>query len=90
MTNEAKDVKTFSGPRWDYIYKWEELLDTQNSSLMVAPWTVYNGGGASALAQAVAGQNKVRLQLTSHITTWSEQGNCLNEKKLIEMTGWTG
>jgi len=41
----------------------------QNSSLMVAPWTVYNGGGASALAQAVAGQNKVRLQLTSHITT---------------------
>jgi hypothetical protein len=47
---------------------------------MVAPWTVYNGGGASALAQAVAEQNKVRLQLTSHITTCSEQWNCSNEK----------
>ncbi len=62
----------------------------QNSSLMVAPWTVYNGRGASALAKAVAGQNKARLQLTSQITTCSGQGNCSNEKKLIEMTGWTG
>jgi hypothetical protein len=31
MTYEAKDVKTFSAPRWDYIYKWEELLDTKTA-----------------------------------------------------------